>query len=63
MLVNKSVFGFDGTSASAPALAALTSRFNGLQAQRGQPPLGLLNPWFYQAERDHAGAVPQSKVQ
>lgn len=56
VLVNKSVFGFDGTSASAPALAALISRLNGLQAQRGQPPLGLLNPWFYQVHRDHPQA-------
>ena len=49
VLVNRSVFSFDGTSASAPALAALISRLNGEQLRRGRPPLGLLNPWLYQA--------------
>lgn len=49
VLVNHSVYSFDGTSASAPAFAALISRLNGLQAERDQPPLGLLNPWLYQA--------------
>lgn len=49
VLVNHSVYSFDGTSASAPAFAALISRLNGLQAERGEPPLGLLNPWLYQA--------------
>ena len=40
---------FDGTSASAPAFAALISRLNGEQLLHGRPRLGLLNPWLYQA--------------
>ena len=56
VLVNHSVYSFDGTSASAPAFAALISRLNGLQAERGEPPLGLLNPWLYQVHREHPEA-------
>ncbi len=54
VLVNRSVYSYDGTSASAPALAALISRLNGLQSERGEPPLGLLNPWLYQATNKKA---------
>eukprot|EP00927_Polykrikos_kofoidii_P020483 TRINITY_DN19729_c0_g1_i2.p1 TRINITY_DN19729_c0_g1~~TRINITY_DN19729_c0_g1_i2.p1 ORF type:complete len:959 (-),score=131.82 TRINITY_DN19729_c0_g1_i2:28-2904(-) len=39
---------FDGTSASAPALAALVSLLNAEQLRHGRPPLGFLNPWLYQ---------------
>ncbi|CAE7298092.1 TPP1 [Symbiodinium natans] len=55
-VVNKSVLSFDGTSASAPALAALVSRLNEAQRRAGRPSLGLLNPWLYQVHRDHPEA-------
>ncbi|CAJ1403332.1 unnamed protein product [Effrenium voratum] len=56
VLVNKSAVAFDGTSASAPALAALVSLLNAEQLRRGRPALGLLNPWLYQVHRDHPEA-------
>lgn len=46
-MVNGSIYSFDGTSASAPALAALVSLLNTEQLSRSRPPLGLLNPWLY----------------
>jgi len=55
-VVNKSVLSFDGTSASAPALAALVSRLNEAQRRAGRPSLGLLNPWLYQVHQDHPEA-------
>ncbi|OLP80804.1 Physarolisin [Symbiodinium microadriaticum] len=55
-VVNKSVLSFDGTSASAPALAALVSRLNEAQRRAGRPSLGLLNPWLYQVHEDHPEA-------
>ncbi|KAI6247881.1 Tripeptidyl-peptidase sed3 [Erysiphe necator] len=36
-----------GTSASAPAMAAIIALLNGERIERGQPPLGFLNPLLY----------------
>eukprot|EP00930_Biecheleria_cincta_P086303 TRINITY_DN75610_c0_g1_i1.p1 TRINITY_DN75610_c0_g1~~TRINITY_DN75610_c0_g1_i1.p1 ORF type:complete len:902 (-),score=146.41 TRINITY_DN75610_c0_g1_i1:39-2744(-) len=49
VIVNGSVQLFDGTSASAPAFAALVSLLNSEQQRQGRPPLGFLNAWLYQA--------------
>jgi tripeptidyl-peptidase-1 len=40
---------FDGTSASAPAAAAIFSLVNDALAAEGKPALGWLNPWLYSA--------------
>ena len=37
-----------GTSASAPAMAAIIALLNAARKEAGQPPLGFLNPWLYQ---------------
>ena len=42
------VFSVAGTSASAPVVAAIFARLNGLRLSAGKPPLGFLNPWIYQ---------------
>lgn len=55
-LVNGSLGLFDGTSASAPAFAAMISLLNAEQRRRGQPPLGFLNPWMYQTYASAPGA-------
>jgi len=47
VMVNGSIVSVDGTSASAPALAAMVSLLNEEQRRRGKPPLGFLNPWLY----------------
>lgn len=49
VIVNGSIQLFDGTSASAPAFAALVSLLNSEQQRQGRSPLGFLNPWLYQA--------------
>ncbi|KAF7332404.1 Peptidase S53 domain-containing protein [Mycena kentingensis (nom. inval.)] len=36
-----------GTSASAPAFAALVALLNDARLRTGKPPLGFLNPWLY----------------
>ncbi|KAI0455004.1 subtilisin-like protein [Xylaria acuta] len=36
-----------GTSASAPAFAAVVSLLNNARLSKGLPPLGFLNPWLY----------------
>lgn len=36
-----------GTSASAPAFAAVISNLNDYLLSQGKPPLGFLNPWLY----------------
>lgn len=36
-----------GTSASAPAFAAIVSLLNNARLSKGLPPLGFLNPWLY----------------
>ncbi|KAI0479954.1 subtilisin-like protein [Xylaria cf. heliscus] len=41
----------DGTSASAPAFAAVVALLNNARLAAGLPPLGFLNPWLY-AHRD-----------
>ena len=38
---------FDGTSASAPAAAAIFALINDALAAQAKPPLGWLNPWLY----------------
>lgn len=53
-IVNGSLYAFDGTSASAPALAALISLLNSRQIRAGRPPLGFLNPWLYKMHARHA---------
>lgn len=40
-------FPVGGTSASTPLWAALVALLNDLEAGRGRPPLGFLNPWLY----------------
>jgi len=55
-LVNGTLAMMDGTSASAPALAAVISLLNAEQKARGQPPLGFLNPWLYGVYAKHPGA-------
>lgn len=50
-VANGSVLASDGTSAAAPAFAALVSLLNAEQARRGRPSLGFLNPWLYQVQR------------
>ncbi|CEJ87265.1 hypothetical protein VHEMI04357 [[Torrubiella] hemipterigena] len=37
----------DGTSASAPAFAAIVALLNDARLAEGKPPLGFLNPWIY----------------
>ena len=37
----------DGTSASAPAIAAVFSLVNDALIAAGKPPLGFINPWLY----------------
>lgn len=37
----------DGTSASAPAFAAIVALLNDALLGSGRPPLGFLNPWLY----------------
>jgi tripeptidyl-peptidase-1 len=39
----------DGTSCAAPAFSGVVSLLNDLRMQRGESPLGFLNPWLYQA--------------
>lgn len=46
----------DGTSASAPAMAALVSLLNAEQLRRGRPPLGFINPWLYSVHRRQPSA-------
>ncbi|KAB5566395.1 peptidase S8/S53 domain-containing protein [Coniochaeta sp. 2T2.1] len=36
-----------GTSASAPAFAAIVSLLNNARLAKGLPPMGFLNPWLY----------------
>jgi len=36
-----------GTSASAPAFAAVIALLNDVRLSQKQPPLGFLNPWLY----------------
>jgi len=57
-IINGEVFVYSGTSASAPAVAAIFTLLNAEQKRRGQPPLGALNPWLYQvhAKAPHAFA-------
>mmetsp|Transcript_4390 Transcript_4390/g.9645 ORF Transcript_4390/g.9645 Transcript_4390/m.9645 type:complete len:981 (-) Transcript_4390:105-3047(-) len=54
--VNGSLAIFDGTSASAPALAALIGLLNEEQARRREPPLGFLNTWLYWVYERHPEA-------
>eukprot|EP00425_Heterocapsa_triquetra_P039602 CAMPEP_0195068884 /NCGR_PEP_ID=MMETSP0448-20130528/13398_1 /TAXON_ID=66468 /ORGANISM="Heterocapsa triquestra, Strain CCMP 448" /LENGTH=859 /DNA_ID=CAMNT_0040100431 /DNA_START=9 /DNA_END=2588 /DNA_ORIENTATION=- len=54
--VNGSLGLFDGTSASAPAFAAIVAKLNHEQRRRGEPSLGLLNPWLYKLQVSHPRA-------
>ena len=47
VLQDGSVSPASGTSASAPAFAAMISLLNEARAQAGKKPLGFLNPWIY----------------
>jgi tripeptidyl-peptidase-1 len=42
----------DGTSASAPAFAAIIALLNDARLKTNQSPMGFLNPWLYSAGRD-----------
>jgi len=46
----------DGTSASAPIFAAIVTLLNDVRFQYGMPPLGFLNPLFYQIAADSPDA-------
>ncbi|XP_015136410.2 tripeptidyl-peptidase 1 [Gallus gallus] len=47
-----------GTSASTPVVAGMLALINDRRLQRGQPPLGFLNPALYRLrERGHGGAL------
>ena len=46
----------DGTSASAPVVAALISLINAALAELDRPPMGFLNPWLYAAAAAHPAA-------
>ncbi|EFQ97717.1 tripeptidyl-peptidase 1 [Nannizzia gypsea CBS 118893] len=39
--------GVSGTSASAPAMAAIIAQLNDFRLAKGSPVLGFLNPWIY----------------
>ncbi|KAK2861245.1 Tripeptidyl-peptidase sed2 [Arthroderma sp. PD_2] len=39
--------GVSGTSASAPAMAAIIAQLNDFRLEKGSPVLGFLNPWIY----------------
>ncbi|KAK2013642.1 subtilisin-like protein [Colletotrichum eremochloae] len=41
------LFGFRGTSASAPVWAGLVGSVNAALIQAGKPPMGFINPWLY----------------
>lgn len=56
VMINGSLGLEDGTSAAAPALAAMVSLLNSEQLSKGRPPLGLLNPWLYGVHRRHPEA-------
>eukprot|EP00937_MAST-01D_sp_MAST-1D-sp2_P001078 g1078.t1 len=45
---NKKATGAYGTSAATPVVAAVAARLNELRLAAGRPPLGFLNPLFYQ---------------
>lgn len=47
VVLNGRVHLVNGTSASAPAFAALVSLLNDDRIACGKPPLGFLNPWLY----------------
>ena len=47
----------DGTSASAPIFAGIVALLNDIRLNRGQPRLGFMNPWLYQAVAANPGAV------
>lgn len=42
----------DGTSASTPIFAGVVTLLNDARTAAGLPPLGFLNPLFYQARRE-----------
>lgn len=45
-----------GTSASTPLFASIVALLNDVRFLSGQPPLGFLNPWLYQAAAAHPEA-------
>jgi tripeptidyl-peptidase-1 len=47
MVWNGTKYLVDGTSASAPTMAAIISLVNDALIAEGKPPLGFLNPWLY----------------
>lgn len=44
---NQTHYHVDGTSASAPQMAAVVALVNDALLAEGRPPLGFLNPWLY----------------
>jgi len=46
----------DGTSASAPIFAGIVSLLNQIRAENNMPPLGFINPLFYQIARTNPAA-------
>jgi len=62
VIIQDQVGMYDGTSASAPVVAAMVTLLNAEQARRGQPPLGLVNPWLYQVHAKHPEAFTDVTV-
>lgn len=50
MVYNGSSNLMDGTSGSAPAVAAIVALLNDALMAEKKPPLGFLNPWLYSAQ-------------
>eukprot|EP00401_Gymnodinium_catenatum_P025651 CAMPEP_0117491356 /NCGR_PEP_ID=MMETSP0784-20121206/18023_1 /TAXON_ID=39447 /ORGANISM="" /LENGTH=794 /DNA_ID=CAMNT_0005286141 /DNA_START=66 /DNA_END=2450 /DNA_ORIENTATION=+ len=45
-----------GTSASTPLVSAMVAQWNEVRLQRGEPPLGFLNPLLYRLAAEHPEA-------
>jgi kumamolisin len=56
VVINSTLQTVGGTSGSTPLVAASTALVAGSERQAGRPPLGLVNGWFYSAERSSSSA-------
>jgi len=50
VVLNSTIYAFDGTSASAPVWAGIISLINGARSKRGLSTLGFLNPALYSSD-------------
>jgi len=55
-VINGKFVPVDGTSASAPIFAGIVSLLNDVRAKNNLPPLGFLNPLFYEIKRRNTAA-------